>query len=227
LPRDASGAFSGRAPFGQSNAWSGDTDEQYSSFGEDEYGELYVVAIGGKVYQLVDLNAPRPALDDTTFAAAPSSAVAGDLVVYTLTLYNSGGASNGAVQVSIQLPNALSYLPNSFTASAGIVDQNAAPTLTWQGAIGAGATITLTYQATAKTGFTGATPTVAVITVPEVGVFAREAMLTLRTPGSAIADPDFFLPGTQPETHARRHRRSGELPGLPHDADLQAPGAAA
>ena len=176
-----------------------DTDEQYSSFGEDEYGELYVVAIGGKVYQLVDLNAPRPALDDTTFAAAPSSAVAGDLVVYTLTLYNSGGASNGAVQVSLQLPNALSYLPNSFTASAGIVDQNAAPTLTWQGAIGAGATITLTYQATAKTGFTGATPTVAVITVPEVGVFAREAMLTLRTPGSAIADPDFFLPGTQPE----------------------------
>lgn len=209
-------AFQGRyffADFAQGRIWSTqragagwstkqlerDTNDQFSSFGENEQGELFIVAIGGKIYQLVDTNAPRPALDGTTFVAAPINAVAGDIVAYTLTLRNSSGASNGSVQASIQLPNALRYVPNSFSASAGAVNQASAPTLTWQGAIGAGQTITLAYQVTVNSGFVGAAPTVAVVTVPETGTFTREAALTIRTSGSASSDPDFFLPGTQPE----------------------------
>lgn len=176
-----------------------DTEELIASFGEDERGELYVVAFGGAIYRLVDAAAPGPTLDASTFTASPTSAVPGDVVTYHLTLRNSGGAINGTVQADISVPSALTYLPRSLQATAGAVDDAAAPLLRWQGAIGAGQVVTVAYQVTVNSGVSGVATTTAQVNAPNLPALTRSALLTIRTSGGGVADPDFFLPGTQPE----------------------------
>src|SRR5690606_29901883 len=110
-----------------------DTPEQISSFGEDEAGELYVVAIGGKIFQIVDISAPAAALSTSSFVATPAGAVAGDVISYALVLRNTGGATAGAVQASMQVPAVLAYIPNSLQATAGSTNATGAPALTWLG----------------------------------------------------------------------------------------------
>ncbi len=176
-----------------------DTSEQISSFGEDETGELYVVAIGGKIFQIVDTSSPAAALSTSSFVATPASGVAGDVVTYALVLRNTGGATAGAVQASVPVPAALAYVPNSLQATAGTASAVSAPSLTWLGVIGAGQQVTVTYQATVKNGVSGSAPTTAQVTPPGVATLSLVAPLTVRLSGVGVADPDFFLPGTQPE----------------------------
>lgn len=175
-----------------------DTDEQIASFGEDERGELYVVAFGETIYRLVDTAAQGPALDASTFSVSPTSAVAGDIVTYQLVLRNDGSPTDGAVQTDIPVPSALAYLPQSLQASAGSVSDAAVPLLRWQAVLGAGQVVTVTYQATVNSGASGVVTTVAQINAPNLPTLTRSATLTVRTSGSSVADPDFFLPGTQP-----------------------------
>ncbi|HHY57795.1 MAG TPA: DUF11 domain-containing protein [Chloroflexi bacterium] len=210
-------AFQGRyffADFSQGRIWSTqqgvagwsskqlelDTSENIASFGEDEAGELYVVAFGsGVLYRLVDTQAPAAALGDSSFTATPSTGVAGDVISYTLALRNTGGATAGAVQVTTTVPSGLTYLPGSLRATAGATDDSALPMLRWQGVIYANQTISLTYQATVGAAPPGALPTTAQIVAPGLPPLSRTATLTIRAPGATTADPDFFLPGTQPE----------------------------
>jgi uncharacterized repeat protein (TIGR01451 family) len=151
------------------------------------------------LYQLVDTQAPAATLGDSTFTPAPTTAVAGDVVRYALVLRNAGGATAGDVQVETTVPSGLSYLPGTLHATAGAADESAAPVLRWQGMIYAGQTITLTYQVTVGAAPTGALPTVAQIVAPGLTPLARTATLIVRSGGSTLSDPDFFLPGTQPE----------------------------
>ncbi|HHW88631.1 MAG TPA: DUF11 domain-containing protein, partial [Chloroflexi bacterium] len=210
-------AFQGRyffADFSQGRIWSTqqgatgwttkhlelDTGENIASFGEDEAGELYVVGFGsGALYQLVDTQAPAAALGDSTFVVTPTTAVAGDVASYTLRLHNNGGATAGDVQVEATVPTGLHYLPGSLHATAGAVNESAAPTLRWQGVIYANQIVTLTYQVTVGATPAGAVPTIAQIAAPGLPALARTATLTVRNGGAATPDPDFFLPGTQPE----------------------------
>ncbi|GIV74895.1 MULTISPECIES: PQQ-dependent sugar dehydrogenase [Caldilinea] len=175
-----------------------DTDEQIASFGEDERGELYVVAFGGTIYRLIDAAAPGPTLEESTFSASPTSAVPGDVVAYQLVLRNNGGPIDGTVQAEISVPNALTYLPQSLQATAGAVSDAAAPLLRWQGVLGAGQAVTVTYQTTLNSGASGVVTTVAQINAPNLSTLTRSAALVVRTSGGDVADPDFFLPGTQP-----------------------------
>ncbi|MCS6827273.1 MAG: PQQ-dependent sugar dehydrogenase [Caldilinea sp.] len=175
-----------------------DTEELLSSFGEDERGELYIVAFGGTIYRLVDAAAPGPTLDASTFTASPTDAVPGDVVTYHLVLRNGGGAIGGTVQADISVPGALTYLPQSLQATAGAVDDAAAPLLRWQGTMGAGQVITVTYQTAVNSGASGIVTTTAQLNAPNLPTLTRSASLLIRTSGSGVADPDFFLPGTQP-----------------------------
>jgi uncharacterized repeat protein (TIGR01451 family) len=175
-----------------------DTTESIASFGEDEIGELYVVGFDGKIYRIVDTSAPAAALETTTFAVTPDSAVAGDVATYRLVLRNTGGATDGAVHAQIAVPNALAYLPNSLQATAGIVDDASAPTLHWQGALYPSQVVTVTYRVSVNSGVSGAIDTTAQITAPQILPFARTTTLTVRVGEPTGADPDFFLPGTQP-----------------------------
>src|SRR5690606_30493759 len=154
----------------------------------------YVVAIGGKVYQIVDTSSPAAALSTSSFVATPASGVAGDVVTYALVLRNTGGATVGAVQAAVQVPAALAYVPNSLQATAGTASVATAPALTWLGVIGAGQQVTVTYRATVKSGVSGAVPTTAQISPPDVPVFSLVAPLTVRASSLGVADPDFFLP---------------------------------
>ena len=210
-------AFQGRyffADFSQGRIWSTqpgdagwslkqlelDTSEAIASFGEDEAGELYVVGFGsGVLYRLVDTQAPAAALSDSTFVASPTTAIAGDVVSYTLTLRNTGGATDGDVQVEMSAPPGLNYLPGTLHATAGIIDATAAPLLRWHGMIYANQIVTLTYQITVGAAPPGTLLTTAQIAAPGLTPLTRTAPLTVRNGGAATPDPDFFLPGTQPE----------------------------
>lgn len=210
-------AFQGRyffADFSQGRIWSTqrdaagwsskhlelDTGENIASFGEDEAGELYVVGFGsGALYQLVDTQAPAAALGDSTFVASPTSAIAGDMVSYALTLRNTGGATDGDAQVEFSVPSGLSYLSGSLHATAGVADATAAPLLRWHGTIYANQIITLTYQVTVGAAPPGTLLTTAQISAPGLALLTRSATLTVRSDGAAMPDPDFFLPGTQPQ----------------------------
>ncbi|PJF45476.1 MAG: hypothetical protein CUN48_18690, partial [Candidatus Thermofonsia Clade 3 bacterium] len=111
---------------------------------------------------------------------------------------NNGGPIDGTVQAEISVPNALTYLPQSLQATAGAVSDAAAPLLRWQGVLGAGQAVTVTYQTTLNSGASGVVTTVAQINAPNLSTLTRSAALVVRTSGGDVADPDFFLPGTQP-----------------------------
>jgi uncharacterized repeat protein (TIGR01451 family) len=175
-----------------------DSDESIASFGEDETGELYVIGFDGVIYKIVDTSTPAAALDGTTFAVTPDNAVAGDVATYDLVLRNTGGATEGAVQVEVEIPGALTYIPGSLQATAGDIDDASAPTLRWQGTLYPMQTMTMTYRANVNNGASGQVSTIAYVTAPAIPPLTRTAMLTVRTTNPTSADPDFFLPGTQP-----------------------------
>lgn len=176
------------------------TPENIASFGEDEAGELYVVAFGGRIYRVIDKSAPDAALESSTFTVTPDSAVAGDVVTYQLVLRNTGGATDGAVHAQIDVPAALTYIPNSLQSTAGSTDDGGAPLLHWQGRLLPAQVVTITYRVNVNGSVAGEVATTAQITAPQILPFARTAALTVRVGEPTGADPDFFFPGTQP-TH--------------------------
>ena len=90
----------------------------------------------------------RPAdLSDSTKSVAPESTHLGETVTYTLALHNATGPLDIDVALTDTLPFGLRYVPETFTATAGTVDDGAAPTLTWAGSLSPTSDITLTYVA--------------------------------------------------------------------------------
>ncbi len=75
-----------------------DTSFAIASFGEDESGELYVVDLNGGLYAVTTSEpAPTPDLSTSTKLVTPTTAVPGQLVLYTVTLNNTGDAVAGTV----------------------------------------------------------------------------------------------------------------------------------
>jgi uncharacterized repeat protein (TIGR01451 family) len=91
---------------------------------------------------------PIPELSSTTKQASSGTAKMGDTLTYTIVLRNTGDAFPQAVRVTDTLPISLSYLGGSFSATSGLPDASAAPTLKWTGSMSDIFVITLTYAAT-------------------------------------------------------------------------------
>jgi uncharacterized repeat protein (TIGR01451 family) len=121
------------------------------------------------------LNAP-PDLSSSTKGVSRPAAMVGDTLTYTIVLRNTGGPFTHTVRVTDTVPNGLNYLPGSFTAITGSVDDSSAPMLKWSGVMSATPSITLTY----------------VVTVPAL----NPAAIT----NSAIVDPGSGSPFTRSAT---------------------------
>lgn len=74
-------------------------------------GDAYIV--NGNAIQ-VDINAPRITLSKST---AATGAAAGDSILYTVTVNNSGTANAASVVLSDSLPSGLTFIPGSVTVA--------------------------------------------------------------------------------------------------------------
>ncbi|MBI1881658.1 MAG: PQQ-dependent sugar dehydrogenase [Chloroflexi bacterium] len=144
-----------------------DTTLNISAFGEDEAGELYVVAYNGSIRRLADVNGSSPNLATSTKSASAAGADPGETLTYTLLLKNTGGApSSQPVTLTDAIPPGLVYVPGSLAATQGSVDDSLNPTLRWQGAFSPSANITVTYRVTATGAVIGLLTNQATLTSP-------------------------------------------------------------
>jgi uncharacterized repeat protein (TIGR01451 family) len=80
-------------------------------------------------------------------SASTSTAEFGETVTYKITIQDYRGILTDSVYLTDTIPLELEYIPGTFTASAGKVDDSAAPVLTWSGNLLAPANVTITYDA--------------------------------------------------------------------------------
>lgn len=169
-----------------------------SSFGEDEAGELYLLDRGqGRLYQIADASEPPatetptstststatstatptatstptvPDLNTSSKTASADQVKPDDTVTYTIKLVNTGALSDAFVFLTDTVPDGLSYISGSLTASHGVANDIQNPMLQWQGALTPSNKITITYGVTVtglvdgSTLFTGALLNLAEIT---------------------------------------------------------------
>lgn len=106
---------------------------------------------GGSASDSTTVTIREPELDIQK-AANDTAWVYGQTVTYTLTISHLGSSTADAYDLTITdtIPNVLTYVPGSITASAGCTGNDAAaPTLTWTCAtLPLASTATLTYQVT-------------------------------------------------------------------------------
>ena len=94
---------------------------------------------------------PSPLVPDfsTSYKSVfPSPAATGELVNYTVSIRNTGTPLANTIHFTDTIPDDLTYLPGSLTATNGAVNDNAAPTLTWSGVLSPTTDVTLTYATT-------------------------------------------------------------------------------
>jgi len=178
-----------------------DTTLNFSTFGEDMNGELYVADYsGGTIRRITQVGAPPtpvPNLSTSRKSSSPSSANPGEGVTYTIQVINTGDLSSAIAVLTDTVPAGLTYVTRSLTATLGTVSDALSPTLRWNGPLSITPRITITYRVTV---------------VSSTGTIINRARLTsFATPpitlSTALAVPrsvltttraDFFFPGTQP-----------------------------
>jgi uncharacterized repeat protein (TIGR01451 family) len=124
---------------------------------------------------LLDVTVPN--LNPSTKIASATAPRSGQTVTYTIAIRNSGVPFTHTVHLTDTVPAGLGYMPNTLTASQGIPDDSAAPTLRWSGILSNTSAVTLTYQATVTVPADTAqyiSNTVTISTEP-IGVISRMA----------------------------------------------------
>jgi len=107
--------------------------------GHDEISSVETIAV----------TQPVGPIDLTPSFKSVSSPTAehGERVTYTVGIRNTPGPFSATVLFTDTLQNGLAYIPGSFTATDGTLDDSQIPTLTWTGPPTPSANITLTYAA--------------------------------------------------------------------------------
>jgi len=90
----------------------------------------------------------------------------GQTVIYTVVVQDLAAPLTATVYLTDVLPSGLSYLPGTLTATAGIVTDTTAPTLTWSGVLTPTPVVTVTYAVTVNVTETRAISNTAVMAAP-------------------------------------------------------------
>jgi uncharacterized repeat protein (TIGR01451 family) len=123
----------------------------------------------------VTASAPALAFTETVSDVNGGSLNPGDVLLYTLTVANTGNADATAVVVSDPIPASTTYVAGSITGPGA--DDTGLPNLTWSvGTVAAGASVTLTYRVTVDPSTPGGT------------VISNQASLTANGPIAMISD---------------------------------------
>ncbi len=92
-------------------------------------------------------NTQAAGLNLSSKTVSPPYADVGAELTYTIDLQRSGPALTNTVYLSDTLPGGLSYIPNSLTATQGVVDDSRLPELYWSGLLSDTNHIVITYAA--------------------------------------------------------------------------------
>jgi len=84
-----------------------------------------------------------PLTNVPTKTASPDTAVQGQQIDYTIVV--QGFVPTATLHLTDTVPAGLSYLPGTLTATAGLVDDSAAPILLWSGQLDPSAAVTVNY----------------------------------------------------------------------------------
>jgi uncharacterized repeat protein (TIGR01451 family) len=121
----------------------------------------------------------RPAAPDLSASSKQASvplAALGEVVTYTITVFNAGLPLAGSAVVTDTVPLGLAYASGSLWASSGAVDDSAAPLLRWSGDL-AGGMATIRYAATVTETGSRAIANTAWIAAAGVEAFSRQAVV--------------------------------------------------
>jgi uncharacterized repeat protein (TIGR01451 family) len=127
---------------------------------------------------VVILNAP-PDLLSSAKGVSQLAAAAGDMLTYTIALRNTGGPFTHTVRITDTIPTGLNYLPGSFTATTGSIDDSSAPMLKWSGIMSATPSITLTYVVTVSVPDPAAITNNAIVDPGSGSPFTRSATIVV------------------------------------------------
>jgi uncharacterized repeat protein (TIGR01451 family) len=94
------------------------------------------------------LEATGPGLSPSTKTASSPVPQFGQTVTYTIIIRNSGDPLTDTVHLTDTVPAGLAYVTNTLTASVGIPDGSAMPTLRWSGVLTDAPAVTITYAVT-------------------------------------------------------------------------------
>jgi uncharacterized repeat protein (TIGR01451 family) len=110
---------------------------------------------------------------------AASAAVAqhGEVVTYTISLRGLAAPPAATVHLTDVVPTGLSYVPDSLTATTGIVTDTAAPILRWSGVLSPTPVVTVTYVVTVTATTPQAIINIAIIAAPGYETITRTAMV--------------------------------------------------
>ena len=129
----------------------------------------------------------------TAAKTASASVVAyQDSLTYTIYLHNDAITPLPTVSITDVLPTGLVYVPNTMTATLGVVDDTAAPTLTWSGTVTDGSSVSITYQATVQAMGPQLITNEAKILVPDAQLITRTA--TILVDGYMLFVPILYRP---------------------------------
>ena len=114
------------------------------AFGEDEFGELYVLDFyGGKIRKLESTAGPAGDLLDSSMTPSTRSADPDETVTFHIFARNNGGVALTAGVVN-PIPSGVSYQLGSVTASSGSATFNSgAGQIEWNGSVPANASVTI------------------------------------------------------------------------------------
>ena len=159
-----------------------DTSLNFSAFGEDERGELYIVDYSGAVRRLADVNGPTPQLASSKKQVSSPSANPGEVVTYTIHLTNTGSLTNRPILLTDTIPAGLTYVPGSLHASSGTPSDLNSPTLKWSGNLNTSHSFTISYQVNVSGVITGSLVNRALVaSPPDVSIQLPQALTVPRS----------------------------------------------
>lgn len=114
--------------------------------------------------------------------ASQAEATPGETITYTVAIQASGTPPTGTVTLNDTLPAGLAYVPGSLAATSGVVDDDAAPALTWTGLLTPTPAVTVTYAVTVATNEWRSITNAAVIAAVGQEPFTRTATVQIVRP---------------------------------------------
>ncbi|MBN1955561.1 MAG: DUF11 domain-containing protein [Anaerolineae bacterium] len=120
-------------------------------------------------------------------AASTRSPAPGETLTYTIVVQDLSAPFDAPVDMTDVVPDGLSYIPASLTATVGIVDDGNAPVLYWSGVLTPSPVATITYAVTVDAPPLQVIANSAVIAAPGYHTITRTATVTVT---AAAVEPD-------------------------------------
>jgi uncharacterized repeat protein (TIGR01451 family) len=117
----------------------------------------------------------HPRLSPSTKRVNTLVASQGDILTYWIDLVRSGPMFDGLVDVTDVIPQGLSYVPGSLTASHGVADDSQAPTLNWSGSLAEADRVEISYRARVTESSTKSITNVATVDAGTLGLQSPSA----------------------------------------------------